>query len=124
MKSAPTLVTPESKLSQNVEISTLCAFYGRLLTERQQEALHLHYDEDWSLAEVAEHFGVSRQNVHDLITRSAQKLHHYEKAVGGVAQAKSISRRLHQALSAIQAGENAEATRQIRRIITEIDGEE
>jgi len=87
----------ETKLTQNVEISTLSAFYGGLLTERQREALRLHYDEDWSLAEVADHLGVSRQNIHDLITRSAQKLRQYEQAIGGVAQAKKISHQLHKA---------------------------
>lgn len=92
---------PDGRLAQNVEISTLCAFYGGLLTPKQQEALKLHYNEDWSLGEIAEHLGVSRQNVHDLITRSVQKLRHYEAAVGGVAQAQTTSDTLRQVLEGL-----------------------
>lgn len=114
----------DQRLSHNVEISTLCAFYGGLLTDRQQEALRLHFDEDWSLGEIAEHFGVSRQNVHDLITRSAQKLRHYEEVVGGVRQAQNISRQLSEALTALQNDRSGEAAKRIRQIITEIDGGE
>lgn len=114
----------DQRLSHNVEISTLCAFYGGLLTDRQQEALRLHFDEDWSLGEIAEHFGVSRQNVHDLITRSAQKLRHYEEVVGGVKQARHISRQLSEALGALQNDRSGEAAKRIKQIITEIDGEE
>ena len=61
------------RLEKSVEIGTLCAFYGGLLTQRQQEMLRLYYEEDFSLGEIAEQFGVSRQNVHELITRSVQK---------------------------------------------------
>ena len=134
MKSTEAGRTPETKLTQNVEVSTLCAFYGGLLTERQRTALQLHYDEDWSMAEIAEHLQVSRQNVHDLIVRSAQKLARYEQAVGGVAQAQRMSKRLHQAvssLSAVQAlteGEEAccirEALEHLHQLIEDIEGKE
>ena len=36
------------------EISTLRAYYGALITEKQNEFLRLHYDEDISLGELAE----------------------------------------------------------------------
>ena len=124
----------EKKLTRNVEVGTLCAFYGGLLTERQRAALQLHYDEDWSLAEIAEQMGVSRQNVHDLIARSVQKLQHYEAAVGGVAQARRISTQLHRAAEALEraqslAGAGArddirEAAARLQQTMTDIDGEE
>ena len=72
--------TRPERLEKSVEIGTLCAFYGGLLTQRQQEMLRLYYEEDFSLGEIAEQFGVSRQNVHELITRSVQKLRRYEAA--------------------------------------------
>ena len=75
--------TRPERLEKSVEIGTLCAFYGGLLTQRQQEMLRLYYEEDFSLGEIAEQFGVSRQNVHELITRSVQKLRRYEAALGG-----------------------------------------
>ena len=37
--------------------------YGELLTEKQREYFDLHYNEDLSLAEIAQSEGVSRQRV-------------------------------------------------------------
>ena len=85
-------VGPE-RLEKSVEIGTLYAFYGGLLTQKQQDALRLHYEEDLSLGEIAEEMEVSRQNVHELITRSAQKLRRYEDMLGGVRRAFSVPMR-------------------------------
>lgn len=135
MKTARTGSDSESKLTQNVELGTLCAFYGGLLTEKQRDALMLHYDEDLSLGEIAEQMQVSRQNVHDLITRSAQKLIRWEEAVGGVKQARHVGERLKNAMKTLEgvetliADETALAGLKAARIeleqaAQEIDGEE
>lgn len=89
-------IGPE-RLEKSVEIGTLWAFYGGLLTGRQQDALRLHYEEDLSLGEIAEELDVSRQNVHELITRSIQKLRKYEEALGGVKRAAQTARELEKA---------------------------
>lgn len=60
--------------------------YGPLLTERQQMCLDLHYDQDLSLAEIAEQLGVSRQAVHDILKRSEAQLQEYEEKLGLVAR--------------------------------------
>lgn len=86
-------VGPE-RLEKSVEIGTLYAFYGGLLTQKQQDALRLHFEEDLSLGEIAEELEVSRQNVHELITRSSQKLHRYEEALGGAKRAQETAREL------------------------------
>ena len=85
------------RLEKSVEIGTLCAFYGGLLTQKQLDALRLHYEEDLSLGEIAEELDVSRQNVHELISRSAQKLRKYEQALGGVSRARETAQALRRA---------------------------
>ena len=91
--------TPEDRLNSSVEIGTLCAFYGGLLTERQRQALELHYMEDLSLGEIAQQLNVSRQNVHELITRSAEKLRSYEAALGAAGRMKRMLRELNEVSS-------------------------
>lgn len=95
-------ISPLQRLEDSVEIGTLCAFYGGLLTPRQREAVQLHYNEDLSLGEIAEQFGVSRQNVHELIARSVEKLRGYESALGTASRMADMTRdltRVHSLLS-------------------------
>lgn len=60
-------------------IILLFDFYGPLLTEKQQRAINLHYENDLSLTEIAEHLNITRQAVYDLLKRSVALLEDYEK---------------------------------------------
>ena len=120
------------KLEKSVEIGTLCAFYGGLLTQKQQDALRLYYEEDLSLGEIAEELETSRQNVHELITRSAQKLRKYEEALGSMKRAEETARQLKHAMSLLKDIAPADQNDQIRlkeagevigRIIRQQEGE-
>lgn len=62
--------------------SMLLDFYGELLTERQRECYDLHYNDDLSLAEIAEQSGVSRQCVWDNIRRAEASLQEIENKTG------------------------------------------
>lgn len=66
-------------LEKVLRIVILFDFYGALLTEKQQFSLEMHYLKDFSLAEIAEELGVSRQAVHDLLRRAEQILMDYEE---------------------------------------------
>lgn len=112
------------RLEKSVEIGTLCAFYGGLLTQRQLEALRLHYEEDYTLGEIAEQMSVTRQNVHELITRSVQKLRRYEEALGLAARAEDTARALRKAQSLLAQGSLNEANRILETIIRQQEGEE
>ncbi len=111
------------RLEKSVEIGTLCAFYGGLLTERQLDALRLHYEEDLSLGEIAEELGVSRQNVHELITRSVQKLRRYEEQLGVAARAEETAKWLRHAQELILKNKPEEAVGVIDRVILRQEGE-
>lgn len=99
--------TPEDRLLDSIEMGTLCALYGGLLTERQRQALELHYNEDLSLGEIAKQLNVSRQSVHELITRSAEKLRGYEAALGAAARMERILSQLGHADALLQKAQTA-----------------
>ena len=56
--------------NQTYRMTMLFDFYGELLTERQKEFFDLYYNEDLSLAEIAENYGITRQGVRDVIVRA------------------------------------------------------
>ena len=60
----------------------LLDFYGPLLTEKQREYFDLHYNSDYSLAEIAQESGVSRQAVWDNITRASRTMEDMERKTG------------------------------------------
>jgi uncharacterized protein len=63
-------------------INLLFDIYAPLLTDRQQEALQLYFSDNYSLAEIAAEYRVSRQAVHDLIHRSLDSLERLENKMG------------------------------------------
>ena len=54
-------------------------FYGELLTKHQQNVYEDVVLNDYSLSEVAQDQGISRQGVHDLVKRSTRILEEYEE---------------------------------------------
>ena len=61
------------------EVSTLRSYYGALLTQRQNDMLVMHYDEDLSFGEIANIVGISRQAVLDGINKGEKHLCEYEQ---------------------------------------------
>ena len=80
-------------------IGLLYEFYGALLPKRQKEATALYYEENCSLAEIAEEFGISRQGVYDALHSAEKALEGYEAKLGLVARFEKQDRQL----AAIQA---------------------
>ena len=68
--------------NQTYRMTMLYDFYGELLTERQQEFYDLYYNEDLSLAEIAENYGITRQGVRDIIVRAEATLQEVEDKTG------------------------------------------
>lgn len=70
--------------SNTFQMSLLFDFYGDLLTEKQKELFDLYYNEDFSLTEIAEHAGISRQGARDAIVRGESILRDCEDKLGFV----------------------------------------
>ena len=93
--------------NQAYRMALLFDFYGDMLTERQREFYDLYYNEDLSLSEIAENYGISRQGVRDVIVRAEAALTELEDKTG-------IIRRFHamqDKLKALQSDLDAIAQR-------------
>ena len=64
------------------EMSLLFDFFGDFLTEKQREYFDLYYNEDLSLAEIAQNVGITRQGVRDIIVRAENTLSEAEEKTG------------------------------------------
>ena len=53
-------------MEKNIEVSLLLDFYGELLKPGVRETIDLYYNDDLSLAEVADQCGITRQGVHEI----------------------------------------------------------
>lgn len=67
-----------SAIEKTETINRLLDFYEDLLTERQRTIMKCYFQDDYSLAEIAEHLGISRNGVYDHIRRAIETLENYE----------------------------------------------
>ena len=68
--------------SNPLDKSLLLDFYGELLTDKQREYCDLHWNEDYSLGEIAQLGKLSRQGVWDILRRAEAALQGYEEKTG------------------------------------------
>jgi predicted DNA-binding protein YlxM (UPF0122 family) len=79
---------------KDVRPGYLLDFYGPLLTEKQRQFLDLYYNQDYSLAEIAEQEGISRQAVRDSIKRGEGQLREMEQSLGMMSRYLEVTERL------------------------------
>jgi predicted DNA-binding protein YlxM (UPF0122 family) len=93
--------------NQTYRMTMLLDFYGEILTPRQREFFDLYYNEDLSLAEIAENYDISRQGVRDAIVRAETAMNELEDKTG-------LLKRFMRLRGKVEAIESAAA--QIRQI--------
>ena len=111
------------EISRKVELAWLTAFYSGMLTEKQRLVLQLHCEEDMSLGEIAQEAGVSRQGVHDMLTRAAGKLFDMEEKLGMAARFERMGQGLEKCRKALQEKHYDEAEQLLEALIR-LDQEE
>lgn len=73
------MISQVMNMEKIVEYALLYDFYGTLLTEHQQKIYEDYVYQNYSIGEIAEEAGISRQGVHDLIKRCNRILEGYEE---------------------------------------------
>ena len=77
-------------------MSLLFDYYGDLLTDKQKTCFDLYSNQDLSLSEIAEQTGVTRQGIHDSLSRAEAVLLETEQKLGCVARFRVRQQALRQ----------------------------
>ena len=77
---------------KDMRFAYLADFYGELLDEHTRAVIMAYYDDDLSLAEIAEDEGISRQGVRHIIKKGEEQLDFFEARIGLVKRHEELSR--------------------------------
>ncbi|MCC8159803.1 MAG: DNA-binding protein [Oscillospiraceae bacterium] len=106
-------------MAKDLSVAILLDVYGQLLTEKQRFAVDMYYNEDLSLAEIADEIDISRQGVRDSIKQGEKHLLEYEEKLGIVRRFQRVSSQLDR-LDALLDILDFEGKEQIAEISREI----
>jgi len=71
-----------SSEEDRVHVCMLLDIYGNILTEKQKQAMDLYFQQDFSLSEISEQLGITRQAVRDSLLRAETTLYETENKLG------------------------------------------
>ena len=105
-------------------MSMLLDYYGALLTQKQKTYFDLYYNQDLSLAEIAEQEGISRQGVHDAINHAQKQLEAYEAKLGLLSRYRRLTEAVGECRTELDraiSGEDAQALVRAREALRRIE---
>lgn len=106
--------------NNRVHISALIDLYGPVLSERQRDVLELYYNDDLSLAEIAEDTGITRQGVRDAIKKGEKELSEWEERLGFLAKTRRLKERAEEIATAAEEAKEPSLASLARRLLSEI----
>lgn len=102
----------------------LLDFYGELLTPKQRNCFNMHYNEDLSLAEIAEVLDISRQGARDLIVRAEATLSETEEKIGLVkrfSEQQLVLGKMETQLKELLCQTEGKAAEKVKKLLSELD---
>ena len=83
-------------MAKDFEMGYLLDFYGEVLTPKQREMLNQYYNDDLSLSEIGENFGITRQGARDAIKHGETTLKELEAKVGFAGRYRRVQEKLEE----------------------------
>ena len=108
-----------------LEMTLLFDYYGDLLTERQRMCFDLRHNQDLSLAEIAEELNVSRQGVHDNLSRAEALLRNMEEKTGCVRRdlaCRRIAEKVRKIAEQLQKSDDTNVSGLAEQILSAVAG--
>ena len=110
-------------MDKKIEISMLCQIYGMLLTEKQFDYINDYYNNDLSLAELAENYGITRQAARDNIKKGENKLFEYEEKLQIMKTTLNTEKKIAKILEQIATIQSGYSDEKIADILENIKNE-
>lgn len=103
-------------MAKDLNISILMDFYGQLLSDRQLDMMDMYYNQDLSLAEIAEEAQISRQGVRDAIKRGEKQLSEFEEKLGLIKRFTDISAQIDKMNDIISGLQDTQKVMELKEI--------
>ena len=110
-------------MDKKIEISMLWQIYGALLTEKQKEYIDYYYNEDLSLAEIAQNDGITRQGVRDIIKKGEKKLFEYEEKLLFMKKTMNQEKQIENILAQLNKIHEDSSDEKVNNILEEVKKE-
>ena len=107
-------------MAKDMTLALLYDCYGALLSPRQQELFEGYYNEDLSLSELAEGFGISRQAALQAIHTAEHKLRETEEKLGfcrNLVRTRTLARQLAEEAARLPQSEAKDRVEELTRQI-------
>jgi hypothetical protein len=108
------------------EIPILYDYYGDFLTDKQKQAIYFYYNLNYSLAEIGEKMGITRQGVRDTLVRSEEALYNFEKKLKLVEKFNRINKVISDSITGLKKAQDHILDRiaidEIKKVQAELEG--
>ena len=104
----------------SIKISILLEIYGELLTVKQYDLLNDYYNNDLSLAEIAENQNITRQAVRDNLKKGERKLFAFEEKLGIMRKNKMQEEQIAVILSEINTLTEKSTDTEIAKVLEDV----
>ncbi len=105
-----------------IRLNSLYDYYGKLLTDNQKQSFYYYYRMDYSLSEIAELIGISKQGVSDNLKRATKELEFYEENLKLLKKSTKIKGFLDQ-IESVTSKEDNKNNIEISNLVEKIEKE-
>ncbi|MBQ2672273.1 MAG: DNA-binding protein [Clostridia bacterium] len=107
-------------MDKDINMALLFDTYGSILSDLQHDCLDMHYNQDFSLSEISDNVGKTRQGVYDSIKRSEQILKNLEKKLGFLKKTNDLKEKIDEIKKLISEMPDISSNLQTKEKIEEI----
>ena len=108
------------EIENSIKISILLEIYGKLLTQKQYDLLNDYYNNDLSLAEIAENENITRQAVRDNLKKGERKLFNFEEKLEVMKKKRMQEEQIAIILSEINTLTQNSTDKEIEKVLEDV----